>query len=477
MEITITGIRYAICPSNMSKEDKDTYTENYLSKIPKGEKIILKAQPDNPFDPNAIAAYIDYSQRIGYVNAGELDDVRPLLDENELLECSVVRWDHVTLFVEAEGETAFGNIKLKEKDKFAPTPFEDYAKLSLEENEHLLDIISLRLFTYKLTEDDIPDEWLSLAKQFVKGMNLSISHKHLNRKSRMRKLLRKLYVQFSGKNVDKSKLCQLDALSKAADSHVSDTARDGGKYIVFANQLKRLREHAKEEHELFQKFDKHHQILSAMDGNKICTIDKIDDWLMQLPDDIGTAFLTGEYNSFATKVAYQKPSTNDVYRLASVLLIRERMKGETYYGSIENTPQEQGTEYPAISDVNRRLFADTYFVEISTTIGKKKQKRDVPKDKLLHSIFDITKEWNPAVRTSVHKWKMMYVTLDRMGYIRQSDRKQYKLFVSAIVAYCFPSVKESYCDNISRTYLDDNYNMWEDEDKQLYKQLRDALTF
>lgn len=477
MEITITGIRYAICPANMSKEDKDTYTENYLSKIPKGEKIILKAQPDNPFDPNAIAAYIHYSQRIGYVNAGELDDVRPLLDENELLECSVVRWDHVTLFVEAEGETAFGNIKLKEKDKFAPTPFEDYAKLSLEENEHLLDIISLRLFTYKLTEDDIPEKWLSLAEQFVKGMNLSISQKHLNRKSRMRKLLRKLYVQYSGKNVDKSKLCQLDALSKAADSHVSDIARDGGKYIVFANQLKRLREHAKEEHELFQKFDKHHQILSAMDGNKVCTIDKIDDWLMQLPNDIGTAFLTGEYNSFATKVAYQKPSTNDVYRLASVLLIRERMKGETYYGSIENTPQEQGTEYPAISDVNRRLFADTYFVEMPTTIGKKKQKRDVPKDKLLHSIFDITKEWDPAVRTSVHKWKMMYVTLDRMGYIRQSDRKQYKLFVSAIVAYCFPSVKESYCDNISRTYLDDNYNMWEDEDKQLYKQLRDALTF
>ncbi|MGN1229747.1 MAG: hypothetical protein ACI4T5_08840, partial [Prevotella sp.] len=53
----------------------------------------------------------------------------------------------------------------------------------------------------------------------------------------------------------------------------------------------------------------------------------------------------------------------------------------------------------------------------------------------------------------------------------------YTLFVKAIVAYCFPSVKESYCDNISRTYLDDNYNMWEDEDKQLYKELKDALTF
>ena len=175
MEITITGIRYTICPANKSEEDKDTYTEDYMSKIPKGKKIILKAQPDNPMDPYAIAAYIDYSQRIGYVNAGELDDVRPLLDENELLECSVVRWDHVTLFVEAEGETAFGNIKLKEKDKFAPTPFEDYAKLSLEDEEHSLDIISLRLFTYKLPDDDIPDEWLCLVDKFVKGMNLSIS--------------------------------------------------------------------------------------------------------------------------------------------------------------------------------------------------------------------------------------------------------------------------------------------------------------
>ena len=71
----------------------------------------------------------------------------------------------------------------------------------------------------------------------------------------------------------------------------------------------------------------------------------------------------------------------------------------------------------------------------------------------------------------------MYVALDRMRYIIQRNRKQYKLFVSAVVAYCFPSVKESYGDNISSTNLDDNYNMWEDEDKQLYKQLRDALTF
>ena len=460
----------------MSKEDKDTYTQNYLSKIPKGEKIILKAQPDNPFDPNAIAAYIDYSQRIGYVNAGELDDVRPLLDENELLECSVVRWDHVTLFVEAEGETAFGSIELKESDKFAPTPFEDYAKLSLENEEHSLDIISLRLFTYKLPDDDIPDEWLCLAEKFVKWINLSISQKHLNRKGRIRTLLRKLCVQYGGKKVDKSKLCRLEALSKAADSHVSDKDRNGGKHIVFANQLKRLRERAKEKNELFENFDKHKQILSATDGSKICTIDKIDDWLMQLPDGIGTAFLTGEYNSFATKVAYQKPSTNDVYRLVSVLLIRERMKGETYYASIESTPKE-GSEYPPISEVNRQLFADTYYPEELTTTGQRKPKRNVPKDKILHSIFDITKEWNPEVRTSVHKWKMMYEALDRMRYIRQSNRKQYKLFVSAVVAYCFPSVNKNYCGNISSTKLDDSYNNWEDEDKQLFKELRDALTF
>ena len=476
MEITITGIQYTICPANKSKEDKDTDTENYLSQIPKGEKIILKAQPDNPLDPYAIAAYIDYSRRIGYVNAGELDDVRPLLDENELLECSVVRWDHERLFVEAEGETAFGNIELKEKDKFAPTPFEDYAKLSLEDEEHSLDIISLRLFTYKLPDDDIPDEWLCLADKFVKWINLSISRKHLNRKGQIRQLLRKLCVQYGDKDVDKSKLCRLEALSKAADSHVSDKDRNGGKHIVFANQLKRLRERAKEKHELFEKFDKHKQILSATDGSKICTIDKIDDWLMQLPDGIGTDFLTGEYYSFATKVVYQRPSTNDVYRLVSVLLIRERMKGETYYASIESTPKE-GSEYPPISDVNRRLFADTYYTEESTTTGQRKQKRDVPKDDILHSIFVITKEWDPDVRTSVHKWKMMYEALDRMRYIRQRNRKQYKLFVSAVVAYCFPSVNESYCGNISRTYLDDNYNMWEDEDKQLYRQLRNVLTF
>ena len=219
MEITITGIRYAICPMEMSMEDKDSFTQDYLSKIPKGKKIILKAQPDNPFDHNAIAAYINYSQRIGYVSAGELEDVKSLLDENDILECSVVRWEHVTLFLEAEGETAFGNINLKEEDKFAKTPFEEYAKLSLEDDEHLLDIISLKVFTCVLPDDDIPDEWLDLTEKFLEKINISVSMKHLNWKSRMRKLLRKVYGQYKDKNLIQLKLDRLSALLDKAESH------------------------------------------------------------------------------------------------------------------------------------------------------------------------------------------------------------------------------------------------------------------
>ena len=41
MEITITGIRYTICPANMSKEDKDTYTQNYLTLIPQHYNLTL----------------------------------------------------------------------------------------------------------------------------------------------------------------------------------------------------------------------------------------------------------------------------------------------------------------------------------------------------------------------------------------------------------------------------------------------------
>lgn len=476
MEITITGIRYAICPIDMSMEDKDSFTQDYLSKIPKGKKIILKAQPDNPFDHNAIAAYINYSQRIGYVSAGELEDVKSLLDENDILECSVVRWEHVTLFLEAEGETAFGNINLKEEDKFAKTPFEEYAKLSLEDDEHLLDIISLKVFTCVLPDDDIPDEWLDLTEKFLEKINISVSMKHLNWKSRMRKLLRKVYGQYKDKNLIQLKLDRLSALLDKAESHVSDSTRDGGKCIIFANQLKRLRERAKEENELFQQFDKHHNTLYIKDENKKCNINSIDEWLRQLPDGIGSNFLIGDYNSFATKVAYHKPSTKDIYRLASVLLIRERMKGEEYYKSVENTTQVVDVAYPTINEMNRRLFADTYYPEKPLNIGIKKRKCDVPKDKILHSIFDLSKEWNPALRTSVHKWRMMYEMLYKMKLIKSSDRKQYRLFVTSIVAYCFPSVKDTYSDNISKTFIDENLDAWNDEDKQMYKELKKALT-
>lgn len=134
-------------------------------------------------------------------------------------------------------------------------------------------------------------------------------------------------------------------------------------------------------------------------------------------------------------------------------------------------------EYPEITDAHRNFFEKAFVVtgEINGKVSK--SVLDLPVDELLHRIYDLTTDWNPELETSVHKWRLLYETLKRMKYFTIFEKEKYGKFVKAVVTYCFPNVKATYNNNISKSTLDEHFENWAQADKDLYKTLKNALTF
>lgn len=129
--------------------------------------------------------------------------------------------------------------------------------------------------------------------------------------------------------------------------------------------------------------------------------------------------------------------------------------------------EEHSDEYPEITDINRCLF-------VEKVKNDAKEKVYLPVDELLHTIYDLTTDWDPKLN-SVHKWRVLYETLSRMGYLYLEQRPRYTSFVKAVVMYCFPDTEDKYGGNIKKTALDTEYTNWSYEDKALFQELKKAL--
>ena len=102
---------------------------------------------------------------------------------------------------------------------------------------------------------------------------------------------------------------------------------------------------------------------------------------------------------------------------------------------------------------------------------------DMPVAWIMQTIREMTQEWDPAEKTSVHRWKILYMTLLRLKYFRIENRHRYADFVKAVVKYCFPEVSDSYSNNISKSSLSEHFSDWTVDEKALYNTLKEALTF
>lgn len=146
----------------------------------------------------------------------------------------------------------------------------------------------------------------------------------------------------------------------------------------------------------------------------------------------------------------------------------------------EEIPVVDGREeivYPEIKDVNTDFFVDVFVVTLEVKGRVSRNVLDVPKVEILHVIYNSTREWLPSERTSVHKWRVLYDVLRRLKYFTIGEKHRFSDFVEAVVKYCFPDVQATYANNISKSKLEEHFEDWTQADKDLYKTLKNALTF
>jgi len=141
-------------------------------------------------------------------------------------------------------------------------------------------------------------------------------------------------------------------------------------------------------------------------------------------------------------------------------------------------------DYPEITAVQQNFFEKAFVIK-GQEYGSFDKLRtsarptvlDMPVEWIMHVIHDVTEDWNTTEKTSAHKWKLLYKLLLRLKYFRIELKHRYADFVRAVVRYCFPDVADSYGNNLSKSYLDEHFEEWSNDDKALYKTLKEALTF
>ena len=151
-EFTITAIRYAL-GENLSLDKATQLAERFVSGLKKGQRVMLAAEPRNPTDPNAIAAYINY-ERVGYVGKEETCEVHPLLDERHQCDGVVERTDgHITFFISIPGASETGTA-LTGRERILPeSPLSGDVRMPFAKDESRLEYSNcLRKGVARLTD-------------------------------------------------------------------------------------------------------------------------------------------------------------------------------------------------------------------------------------------------------------------------------------------------------------------------------------
>ena len=69
----------------------ESYRQDTIRRCRKGERVILKREPDNPHDNNAVAALREDGDQIAYLSRDNAEWVARLMDEGKELEAKIKR--------------------------------------------------------------------------------------------------------------------------------------------------------------------------------------------------------------------------------------------------------------------------------------------------------------------------------------------------------------------------------------------------
>ena len=323
MEVTITGLRYNVAKNC---EDKDEAVERFLSEQKPGDAYLLQPEPDNAFDPCAVAVYLGMN-KIGYVEHSTATYI--MMEHRDALPnmCYFLEGEHVTMWADfpavCEPQQIMPKLNLLEVQPFFDFRFIRY---TAPDSRKRLDVVAYQFQRWEMKENNI-DELEDLCEIIHAEVNKSLSYEYGFIRLFVGMRLRRFLKQATEEKMPEEYLERLKKLIHKTNEIFGDTKVKKGHEKLFNAVLAEMKEEAEKENNLWHKYKLNTFTDEAsLDSEEsiIRNIEKIKDWLKSLPS-IGPAYLKGDISEAANFMAYARLSESSFNEIMSVIVVYEKL--------------------------------------------------------------------------------------------------------------------------------------------------------
>ncbi|MGN0281448.1 MAG: hypothetical protein ACI4B3_03990 [Prevotella sp.] len=329
--ITIAGIRHSKKIVGETKEERDEASRRFLEGIPKGERVMLIADPSNPKDANAVAAQVE-DGTYGWVGRGCLPIVRPLLKNNKLATKFFCFDNHVTYYVAVESDKPLEPVwENSYSTDNCPLPrgicvniHESEMNVCAKEDEfvRLRDEIDAAPCSELNDDSQLVKDFLSCAEFLIENFGHSLARETLFAMTAVGNTLRK-YAYDGQTQWGKDKLRELLELS---DKKNGDLARDSG-FAIFQEMWG----NALGDEDMINNYE---------DRVTKCPISKMKvkdrkeraeelmEWIKGITNeyDLYQSFRSGDFKRLATQLNYASLSRTDLYKVITAYALVEKLE-------------------------------------------------------------------------------------------------------------------------------------------------------
>lgn len=318
MQVTITGIRYRF-PSSLPKEVRTEMAEELVRNIPPGTELVLKAEPDNIKDTKAVAVYMNWVQKIGYVSNEELAYVHPLLNSAGEADALVTANDgHITMFAEIKNAPHIDSIPLPTERTLPAPPFDPSVFLPFTDDARALDIVAGRL-TDCCVCDENAGKLFCFLDHIKPRVRKSISTEDTVILSNTQK---KIMEMQSSLNLTDTLAERLDELHLFFKNAVGDLKDNDIIKSIFQQHYDQLKVDATTDfNEKYDRFYLNGNIDTAPAETIKSEYDRLNKWLLNIPNGV----FRGNNEDLAPQLVYLHLTRRELYDIISVMITRERL--------------------------------------------------------------------------------------------------------------------------------------------------------
>lgn len=316
-EYEVTGARYQM-GEGLTLEQRTRMAEEFIRDLKEGTPIILVAEPDNPQDSEAIAVYMDYTRRVGYIKRECCKEVKLLLNSDGQCDAVVSGKDgHVTFVVEIPDAPEAIVSPVVGTRKLPDCPLPQGFRLAYSDEERALQVVAPRLVNMPVKADTI-GSLLDMAERYMPLSRLSLCREDDYWRDHVLRQLRKA-CRLKLDEPEKKRLEQLcdELRATVGDFHRS---HEHWQHRVFDRQLDLLRNKAEGKDGLFERYNKYGE-------NKPDVIASLVRWFDGMPH-VELRNYT-EHGVFARRLSYIGVSRQELYEVYAAILLLDKYGGGT----------------------------------------------------------------------------------------------------------------------------------------------------